>query len=134
SGSGEKSSWLLHRMKDSATAARERPRSSAVIAPASEDSDPPRAMLAETGTPGLVRSLRSPWIEIKWDGIRALGTWADGRMRLHARSGTDITARYPELTGDGAPHFAISDAVIDGERSEERRVGKECRSRGTREE
>ncbi|WP_300268576.1 non-homologous end-joining DNA ligase, partial [Microbacterium sp.] len=76
---------------------------------------PPRAMLAEPGTPSLVRSLRSPWIEIKWDGIRALGTWNEGRLRLHARSGTDITSRYPELTSDGAPHFAASDAVIDGE-------------------
>lgn len=115
SGSGEKSSWLLHRMKDSASAPRVRTPSSAATAPAAEAGAPPRAMLAETGTPGLVRSLRSPWIEIKWDGIRSLGTWADGRMRLHARSGTDITARYPELTGDGAPHFAVSDAVVDGE-------------------
>lgn len=72
-------------------------------------------MLAESGTAGLIRSLRDPWIEIKWDGIRALGTWADGRMTLHARSGTDITARYPELTADGAPHLAVDDAIIDGE-------------------
>ncbi len=64
----------------------------------------------------LVRcSLRDPWIEIKWDGIRAVGTWAHGRMTLHARSGTEITARYPELTADGAPHLAVDDAIIDGE-------------------
>src|SRR5690606_10130785 len=42
-------------------------------------------------------------------------TWAEGRLRLHARSGTDITARYPELTADGAPHLTAEDAVIDGE-------------------
>ena len=111
-GSGEKSSWLLHRMK------KHTPRPAAAPAPStplSNSAAPPRAMLAESGTPGLVRSLRSPWVEIKWDGIRALGTWADGRMRLHARSGTEITARYPELTGDGAPHFAAADAVVDGE-------------------
>ncbi|WP_300267694.1 non-homologous end-joining DNA ligase, partial [Microbacterium sp.] len=90
-------------------------REVATAAPLPPPGAPPRAMLAESGTPGLVRSMRSPWIEIKWDGIRALGTWSDGRLRLHARSGTDITARYPELTSDGAPHFAASDAVIDGE-------------------
>ncbi len=76
---------------------------------------PPRPMLADSGTVGLVRSLRDPWIEIKWDGIRAVGTWAHGRMTLHARSGTEITARYPELTADGAPHLAVDDAIIDGE-------------------
>ncbi|MGP6172069.1 ATP-dependent DNA ligase [Microbacterium sp. A196] len=99
-GSGEKSSWLLHRMKDPSTSG-----SPGLIRP----------MLAESGTPGLARSLADPWSEIKWDGIRAVGTWRDGRLRLHARSGTDISERYPELTADGAPHFASSDAVIDGE-------------------
>lgn len=73
-------------------------------------------MLAEHGTPGRARTLSTPsWTEIKWDGIRAIGTWADGRMLLHARSGTDITARYPELTADGAPFLPVSDAVVDGE-------------------
>ncbi|WP_435746024.1 non-homologous end-joining DNA ligase [Microbacterium sp. PMB16] len=73
-------------------------------------------MLAENGVPALARTLSDPsWVEVKWDGIRAMGTWADGRMRLHARRGTDITARYPELTADGAPFLPVSDAVVDGE-------------------
>ncbi|WP_091030311.1 non-homologous end-joining DNA ligase [Microbacterium oxydans] len=73
-------------------------------------------MLAENGTPGVARALSAPsWVEVKWDGIRAMGTWADGRMRLHARRGTDITARYPELTADGAPFLPVVDAVVDGE-------------------
>ncbi|MGM7699450.1 non-homologous end-joining DNA ligase [Microbacterium sp. A84] len=72
-------------------------------------------MLAEPGTPGLARALREPWSEIKWDGIRAIGNWRNGRMQLHARSGIDITARYPELTADGAPHFAAAEAIVDGE-------------------
>lgn len=99
-GSGEKSSWLLHRMRD------QKPASPAGVV---------RPMLAETGTPGLAAALKDTWSEIKWDGIRAIGTWQDGRFRLHARSGTDITERYPELTADGAPHFACADAVVDGE-------------------
>lgn len=120
-GSGEKSSWLLHRMKEQKDAAhrpdKRAPAASVDDAPVakSRTDSPPRPMLADSGTAGLVRSLRDPWIEIKWDGIRALGTWALGRMTLHARSGTDITARYPELTADGAPHFAVDDAIIDGE-------------------
>ncbi|MGH3689677.1 MAG: non-homologous end-joining DNA ligase [Microbacterium sp.] len=92
-----------------------RPRSS----PAS--ASPPIAaslapMLAENGTPGVARALSDPsWVEVKWDGIRAMGTWTQGRMLLHARRGTDITARYPEITADGAPFLPVSDAVVDGE-------------------
>ncbi|OJU41417.1 MAG: ATP-dependent DNA ligase [Microbacterium sp. 69-10] len=129
-GEGEKSQWLLHRMKDAGghppasqrrrvSPAPERHRRSpareAAIpaeAPASEEA-PIRPMLSETGSPGLARGY--DWAEIKWDGVRAIGTWADGRLTLRARSGTDITARYPELTADGAPHLPASDAVIDGE-------------------
>lgn len=73
-------------------------------------------MLAEPGAPGPARALGTPpWVEVKWDGIRALGSWGDGRLRLHARSGTDITARYPELTADGAPFLPATDAILDGE-------------------
>lgn len=73
-------------------------------------------MLAENSTPGVARALSDPsWVEVKWDGIRAMGTWSDGRMLLHARRGTDITARYPELTADGAPFLPVADAVVDGE-------------------
>ncbi|WP_244632010.1 non-homologous end-joining DNA ligase [Microbacterium sp. Se63.02b] len=64
----------------------------------------------------MARTLSTPsWVEVKWDGIRAMGTWADGRMLLHARRGTDITARYPELTADGTPFLPVSDAIVDGE-------------------
>jgi len=92
-----------------------RPRPSGVPAPgATLPSLAP--MLAEHGTPGRARSLSTPsWVEVKWDGIRAMGTWSDGRMQLHARSGTDITARYPELTADGAPFLPVDDAIVDGE-------------------
>lgn len=73
-------------------------------------------MLAEHGSPGVARRLSDPsWVEVKWDGIRAMGTWANGRMALHARSGTDVTARYPELTADGAPFLPVADAIVDGE-------------------
>jgi bifunctional non-homologous end joining protein LigD len=55
--------------------------------------------------------------EFKWDGVRALGVWQDGRLRLYARSSAEITAAYPELTGLGAALAAadITDAVFDGE-------------------
>jgi len=127
-GEGEKSSWLLHRMVDRGTQrARRSPTSAATPqradderGPGAEDPSPsPMPMLAEHGTPGTVRTLGG-WAEIKWDGIRAIGTWRrepgrEGRLALRARSGTDITDRYPELTADGAPHLAVEDAVVDGE-------------------
>lgn len=85
----------------------------------------PRPMLATRSTSGLARSLGSSgagapshpprWAEIKWDGIRAIGTWRHGRFRLFARSGIEITDRYPELTADGAPHLSAQEAIVDGE-------------------
>ncbi|WP_194765491.1 non-homologous end-joining DNA ligase [Microbacterium sp. UFMG61] len=97
--------------------ARHRVRiSAAANSPASALPTSVSPMLAENGTPAIARSLSTPsWVEVKWDGIRAIGTWADGRMLLHARSGTDITGRYPELTADGAPFLPVADAILDGE-------------------
>lgn len=55
--------------------------------------------------------------EFKWDGVRALGVWQDGRLRLYARSAAEITAAYPELAPLGAALAAagITEAVFDGE-------------------
>ncbi|WP_329460051.1 non-homologous end-joining DNA ligase [Streptomyces sp. NBC_01497] len=53
--------------------------------------------------------------EVKWDGVRCVvGTRGDGTVRLGARTGTDITARYPELAALGA-RLRGRDAVLDGE-------------------
>jgi len=49
--------------------------------------------------------------ELKWDGERVLADLAAGVLTLSARSGTDITAAYPEL----APLArAVPDAFLDG--------------------
>lgn len=132
-GEGEKSTWLLHRMKTDAEG-RPQPDGEPVTASEQDDSPaasagstprrpggPPKAMLATTATPGLAREAARrwagqdgrPWAELKWDGVRALGEWDGTRLRLYARSGTDITARYPEITG-GA-HFGPAPVVLDGE-------------------
>lgn len=55
------------------------------------------------------------WLfEIKWDGVRALA-WIDhGQLTIRARSGADITARYPELAG--LPNaLSARQAILDGE-------------------
>lgn len=55
--------------------------------------------------------------ELKWDGVRAVAVVSEGRTRLYARSGTQVTAAYPELQGLvgalAAQH--ITDVVLDGE-------------------
>ena len=84
------------------------------IAEAKEAALPVRLepMLATLGE----RAFSHPdWLfEIKWDGVRALATIAEGKLTLRARSGADITARYPELSG--LPRLvAASDAILDGE-------------------
>ena len=133
-GSGEKSQWLLHRMKtdaeghpqpDGVAAAPTPSDGPAPTAPRPQDPPAatarPRPMLATASTPGMARAAArrwaghhgGAWAEIKWDGVRALGVWDGARLRLSARSGTDITARYPELTTD--PGLGDRPVVLDGE-------------------
>ncbi len=50
--------------------------------------------------------------EFKWDGVRAVASTADQRLRLYARSGAEITAGYPELGGLASQ---VPDAEFDGE-------------------
>ncbi|MBF4560608.1 ATP-dependent DNA ligase [Microbacterium sp. VKM Ac-2870] len=118
SGAGEKSQWLLHRTKDAATppvrAARAGHR-----APSRAPSGADAPMLAVSTTPALAQAAGRrwgdvPWVEFKWDGIRAIGVWDGTRLRLRARSGTDITDRYPELT-TGDIGLGPTPAVLDGE-------------------
>lgn len=133
SGVGEKSQWLLHRMKTDA-AGHPQPDGPAVEAsdqadplPHEAPSPPPpsqlRPMLAVHATPGIARAAAAnwaaahgdePWVEVKWDGIRAIGIWDGRRLQLRARSGNDITAKYPELTRVD-PGLGPEPAVVDGE-------------------
>jgi bifunctional non-homologous end joining protein LigD len=55
--------------------------------------------------------------EFKWDGVRALAVISDGRVRLFARTGAEITIAYPELHGlaAGLAEAGVADAVLDGE-------------------
>src|SRR5580693_1953514 len=55
------------------------------------------------------------WLfEIKWDGVRALAWIDDGALTLRARSGADITGRYPELAALPAA-LSARNAILDGE-------------------
>ncbi len=58
---------------------------------------------------------RDGWIfEIKYDGVRVIAERAGARVTLFARSGTDVTGRYPEVVEalKGLPYDAF---VLDGE-------------------
>ncbi|MFJ6652090.1 ATP-dependent DNA ligase [Microbacterium sp. NPDC091313] len=120
-GAGEKSSWLLHRMKTDA-AGHPQPDGDRVV-PLEHRSTRaalanPRAMLATAATPELARTAATrwgrSWAEGKWDGIRALATWDGERMRLTSRRGNDLTATYPELTRVDLG-LGPEPAVFDGE-------------------
>jgi bifunctional non-homologous end joining protein LigD len=94
------SNWMIHRMDP--------------------PQDPDREPMPDKVPPMLARTGRLPkddarWAyEIKWDGVRAIGHVDGGRLRLAARSGRDITPRYPELRGLGAA-LAGHEAILDGE-------------------
>lgn len=51
--------------------------------------------------------------EFKWDGIRALAFLAGGTIQLIGRSGSDLTARFPEL--HGLARLSDHTLVLDGE-------------------
>jgi bifunctional non-homologous end joining protein LigD len=92
--------WMIHRMDPPEDPARE---------PMPEQLEP---MLARTGPlPGDDEH----WAyEIKWDGVRAIAFVQGGRLVLQARSGRDVTARYPELRPLAAA-LAGREVVLDGE-------------------
>jgi len=147
-GEGEKSSWLLHRMK---TDAAGRPQPDGIPVEPSPQADEPRGTASRAAPPparreppevalpaswppaaGDLRTMQSTtatperarsdarawgdpaWAEAKWDGIRAIGVWDGHRLRLIARSGNDVTAKYPEITDIDAG-LRGEPAVIDGE-------------------
>jgi bifunctional non-homologous end joining protein LigD len=92
--------WMIHRMDPPEDPDRE---------PMPERIAP---MLARTGP---LQGDDSRWAyEIKWDGVRAIAYAEGGRLRLEARSGRDITPRYPELRELGRA-LAGHEAVLDGE-------------------
>lgn len=124
SGDGEKSSWLLHRMKTRSDGTAQ-PQGEPVVARTTTATRgvvaTPRfrePMLAVSATPALASALAKRsggWVEVKWDGMRAIGVWHDNSLRLWARSGMEITERFPELTEPGAVNFGPHDVVVDGE-------------------
>lgn len=119
-GAGEKSQWLLHRMK---TDADGRPQGEGAVVVPHADATPAsaadlRPMLATSSTPGLARAAAErwgrEWVEMKWDGIRGIGIWDGARLRLRSRNGNDLTATYPEFTSVDLG-LGAAPAVIDGE-------------------
>src|SRR5690606_14021476 len=52
--------------------------------------------------------------ELKWDGIRALISYEEGKIKMHTRNQIDITAQFPELL-DGEKAFRATTAIFDAE-------------------
>jgi len=92
--------WMIHRMDP----------------PEDPDREPvPTALEPMKARTGELPKGEDGWaFEIKWDGVRALLYAEGGTIHLEARSGNDITARYPELRGIGRA-LGSHEALIDGE-------------------
>ena len=80
----------------------------------------PEAPLPQRLEPMLATPVDRPfsaagWLfELKYDGVRALATVRDGRVRLRGRRGRDETARFPEAAALSAA-LRVDDALVDGE-------------------
>ncbi|CAM4198620.1 non-homologous end-joining DNA ligase [Nocardia ninae] len=70
-------------------------------------------MLAVSGRPPADTGLWA--IEMKWDGIRALGRWNGGQCRLYSRNNRDISGSFPELTTAFTGLLDGMDVLVDGE-------------------
>ncbi|MFK0005244.1 ATP-dependent DNA ligase [Paenarthrobacter sp. NPDC090522] len=114
--------WLIHLMKEQ-PGGRKKAAAPAPDGKAAADAKPPTAvepepmpgytpMLASAGTTGELSG--GDWLyELKWDGIRAIITGTESRIRLMSRNGNDLTAAYPELTDRSC--WPDGDFVTDGE-------------------
>jgi bifunctional non-homologous end joining protein LigD len=76
----------------------------------------PAALAPMLASPGRApaRDLAAWAVEMKWDGVRALAFIEAGRLRLVSRTGKDITATYPEVSGL-ARVIAHKQVLLDGE-------------------
>jgi len=115
--------WIIHRMALEPIAA---PASQTKSTPKSRSTPPSkpkprrrsrvdyRPMLAVLGSKRTPPTGDDLAVEMKWDGVRALATVADGTTRLTSRNGLDITPTYPEFA-DLADRLGGRDAILDGE-------------------
>ncbi|MDJ0355939.1 ATP-dependent DNA ligase [Paenarthrobacter sp. PH39-S1] len=113
--------WLIHLMKDQPGAkgagngAREE-APAAAKASARDGSGVP-SIMPMLATVGSVQDLDADedwFLEMKWDGVRAIAAVQDGKVTLTSRNGIDMTAVYPELA-ELSDLVAARDAVLDGE-------------------
>lgn len=74
-----------------------------------------RPMLATLGSLRDVRPEQDWSLEVKWDGWRALVEVAGGEVRIRSRSGTDLTAGFPEIRAALETAIDADSAVLDGE-------------------
>ncbi len=113
--------WLIHLMKEQPGGRHGGP-SPGKAAPKPEPTQPTPStpqpmpnytpMLATSGTTAELRG--DDWLyELKWDGIRAIITGTEGKIRLMSRNGNDLTATYPEVTDRGS--WPEGNFVADGE-------------------
>lgn len=107
--------WLIHLMKEQPGARRSAPAKEPQPAAAPAARQPIRDYAPMLATSGTTADLSGDhWLyELKWDGIRAVITGTEGKIRLMSRNGNDLTATYPELTDRAC--WPEGDFVADGE-------------------
>ncbi len=107
--------WLIHLMKEQPGARRSAPAKEPQPAAAPPAKEPLRDYAPMLATSGTTADLSGDhWLyELKWDGIRAVITGTEGKIRLMSRNGNDLTATYPELTDRAC--WPEGDFVADGE-------------------
>jgi bifunctional non-homologous end joining protein LigD len=89
----------------------------------------PRSIDPMLATSGELPSNQTDYnFEYKWDGVRAIGFFQPRNYRLLARSGNDITSRYPELhnlsKAVGKRHVVLDGEIVSLDESGRPSFGK----------
>ncbi|MDJ0497390.1 MAG: non-homologous end-joining DNA ligase [Acidimicrobiia bacterium] len=85
-------------------------------------------------TPWQAPFIDDDWLfELKWDGVRCILSADPGGVKLHSRTGKDMTERYPQVSAASYPQGLVLDGEIvalgdDGLPSFERLQGAAGRS------
>jgi bifunctional non-homologous end joining protein LigD len=118
-GSGDsqpEKNWLMHLMETDPED-REGPSTSAVPGRATGDSDFPEQvepMLATVVDEANFGDETGWAFEMKWDGVRAIGYLAAGRVKLLSRKGRDDTNTYFDVAEE-LTKINVQTAILDGE-------------------
>src|SRR5688572_33206046 len=83
---------------------------------------------ASDGTNSASPSLTGVWVSQPTDAFPGVNSCTDLQWRITSQTPTSLSGEFAATCADGVSIIGTATGHLNGNRSEERRVGKECRS------